>query len=106
MSSCVMKDWINLGFRIRLERRRGGSKPSKFVTTSRGDRESGIGSIVAGDSVGKSVISFSIGESIFRMSSVSDCFEVAGMACMATGDSQNIASRLTVILRVERSKNL
>jgi hypothetical protein len=73
------------------------------VTVSRDDRGSGKDSIVTLESVGKSVIYFSMGESIFGMSSVSDCFEVAGMASIVTADLKNIASQLTVILRVKKS---
>ena len=46
-----------LGFRIRVERWRGGSKPEKFVTIL---EESEKESIVATDSVGKLVKSFSV----------------------------------------------
>ena len=46
-----------LGFRIRVDRRRGGSKPEKLVTIS---EESEKESIVATDLVGKLVKSFSV----------------------------------------------
>ena len=61
-----------LGFRIRVERRRGGSKPEKFVTIS---EESKKESIVATDSVGKLVKSFSV-ESKFGLGVVSTGLEV------------------------------